>query len=235
MPCTLAGSAVPTKTVRVVLIAHSMGGLVVADALRILLDPTHANHMPGIDDAIAPLSVITLDTPYFGLSNDVLAIYAKPVAHGLLFAGSLAACTSVLPPFWMKIGLASVAAVGGLVAAAPHVKAYREFLKPLFLTSMESRLRRIQFMLDCNVPFQSYYSTAQNPNTDQICTFISVPGTLPQDVASSFKAVNTTLTSPIDAHAHMVDQSAGESVYAAFLVGVADEISGWLAHARSAV
>ncbi|KAJ3358673.1 hypothetical protein GGF32_010098 [Allomyces javanicus] len=227
---TFAATASPTRTVRVVLVAHSMGGFVVADALGILMDPTHANHVPGIDDAIIPLGVITLDTPYFGLSNDVLANYTEPTAHALVFVAALASGAPF--PTWVKVGLAAVTAVGGLVAAAPHIKLYREFLKPLFLASMESRVQRIRFMLCRDVPFKSYYSTAERPNEDRKCKFISVPTKLPLDVAQCFTAVDTMLFCPIGAHAHMVDRKAGESVYAPFLADIADEISDWL-HARS--
>ncbi|KNE58972.1 hypothetical protein AMAG_03328 [Allomyces macrogynus ATCC 38327] len=139
-----------------------MGGLVVADALRILMDSMHASHVPGIDDTITPLGVITLDTPYFGLSADVLAINTEPAAHALLALLFAAALTAGAPlPFWMKTGLAAVAVMGGLVAAAPHVKPYREFLKPLFLESMEARVQKIRCMLRRDVPIKCYYSTVR--------------------------------------------------------------------------
>ncbi|KNE58970.1 hypothetical protein AMAG_03326 [Allomyces macrogynus ATCC 38327] len=213
----------PIKTVRVVLIAHSMGGLVVADALRVLMDPTHSHHALGLDESILPLGVIALDTPYFSLSEDLLDMATAPASQALDFAQTLSAPL----PWWAKAGLAVATAVGSMVVAARHGGQYREFLTPLLMESIDERVQRVQFMLDRGVPFKCYYPEVKRPGSTTR-TFIFLPAELPEGVRACFTPIPTTLPNPVEAHVHIFDPQENPVHYGFLLADVTDDIRAWL-------
>ncbi|KAJ3364584.1 hypothetical protein GGF31_008972 [Allomyces arbusculus] len=213
----------PTKTVRVALIAHSMGGLVVADALRILMDPTHPHHAPGLDESILPLGVIALDTPYFSLSDDLLDMATTPASRALDVATTLSGPL----PWWAKAGLAVATAVGGMVVAARQGGQYREFLAPLLMESIDERVQRVRFMLDRGVPFKCYYPEVKSRD-GSTRTFIFLPATLPGEVLACFTPIPTTLPNPVEAHVHIFDPRENPIHYGFLLADVTDDIRSWL-------
>ncbi|KAJ3358672.1 hypothetical protein GGF32_010097 [Allomyces javanicus] len=213
----------PTKTVRVVLIAHSMGGLVVADALRILMDPTHAHHVPGLDESIVPLGVIALDTPYFSLSEDLLDMAAAPASRALDVATTISAPL----PWWAKAGLAVATAVGSMVVAVRHGGQYREFLTSLLMESIEECVQRVRFMLDRGVPFKCYYPEVKSRDGNTR-TFIFLPAVLPEEVRACFTPIPTTLPNPVEAHVHIFDPHENPVHYGFLLADVTDDIRAWL-------
>ncbi|KAJ3363933.1 hypothetical protein GGF32_003030 [Allomyces javanicus] len=209
----------PTTKVRVALVAHSMGGLVVSDAVRVLMDKTHPHHIPGLDEAIVPLGVIALDTPFFSLSLDVLMSLGGPASTAISTVNSVS-------------GLLSMAALAKMTAAVSTAAGtifwirYRDFLKPLLFGSTETLLERLCFVMDAGVPFRCFYPQIRNEDgTKQ--RFISFPEDVPAKVLEHFASIETKKATPIQAHTHIFDCEVNGDAYESLLQNVVDEIETW--------
>ncbi|KAJ3370606.1 hypothetical protein GGF31_003920 [Allomyces arbusculus] len=140
----------PTTKVRVVLVAHSMGGLVVSDAVRVLIDKSHQHHISGLDEAIVPLGVLAFDTPFFSLSLDVLMSLGGPASTAIGAARSVSSLLSMA-------ALARATAAVSTAAGTIFWIRYRDFLKPLLFGSTETLLDRLHLLLDKKIPFRCFY------------------------------------------------------------------------------
>ncbi|KNE62930.1 hypothetical protein AMAG_08106 [Allomyces macrogynus ATCC 38327] len=210
----------PTTKVRVVLVAHSMGGLVVSDVVRVLMDKTHPHHISGLDEAVVPLGVIALDTPFFSLSLDVLTSLGEPARNALRTAQQVSGLVSLA--LVMKITVMAGAAVGTVFWVR-----YRNFLKPLLLQSTGTLLQRLQYLMGVGVPFRCFYPEIRSQG-GAVHKFISLPDEgVPAEILEHFAPIATTKATPIEAHMHIFDRAVNGDAYESLLKAVVDVIEAW--------
>ncbi|ORZ37025.1 hypothetical protein BCR44DRAFT_1431309 [Catenaria anguillulae PL171] len=237
----------PAARLNVVLIAHSMGGLVVADAVRMLYDeddgvegsfstsfaiktvastdlvsfrqqPHPPRPRPASQHPINVLGVLAFDSPYFHLHPDMLNLAHRPLANVVDIVLNGGS-------LWTKLAaLAVPAAIGA--AMARYLPEYIEFLAPLFAESLTRRVARVQYLLDRGIRFACFYPKLAQSNPKP-WTFIYLPTALPPHISALFHPIPTNLTNPLEAHTHIFDAQLNSIPYGRLVADVVELIHSW--------
>ncbi|KAI9159394.1 hypothetical protein H9P43_008734 [Blastocladiella emersonii ATCC 22665] len=217
-----------------ILVAHSMGGLVAADAVRILTDATHPLHettAAGVDpSAIRVLGLLAFDTPYFHLQPELLNLAHRPLV-------SVVQVMMAPVSLWRKaVALAAPAVLGA--GFAHFLSNYITFLAPLFGESLARRVERLQYLLDTGVRVQCLYPKIRrrppDASTDATTaaapsSFVYIPRDLPPHITALFRPIPTTCSNPIEAHTHIFDATLDPASYGKLVVDVVALVESWLA------
>ncbi|KAI9225158.1 hypothetical protein BC828DRAFT_371697 [Blastocladiella britannica] len=204
----------------VVLVAHSMGGLVAADTVRILSDRSNPSHVAETDAAIRVLGIQAFDTPYFHLEPSLTNMARQPIVNAMSAVNSAGS-------FWVKMAALAVPLALG-AAAIRFVPAYLDFLGPLFSESMDTRAARIQYVLDQGIRFKTYYPRIDTlKHTNSSATFIYLPTDLPPSIYQHFIEIPTSQTNPVEAHTHIFDPVAHPQHYGRLVADTVQEIRDW--------
>ncbi|KAI9591463.1 hypothetical protein BDF19DRAFT_454929 [Syncephalis fuscata] len=209
--------------VNVILLGHSMGGLIVSDALQKLQDQPDNGSSLALEHQPTILALLAYDTPFFGLSSPFISRTAYTHANnwGGTFASTATLLSSAAVPA-AKLFAGSrwkAAAGGGVLAAALLGTAFanRDKVKEgvlwasehlmfagTLMNEVEMRERVDKLHTHPNVQFRCYYNVIRASNGEN-STFIHPP---PSSLASScFIPIPSQAKDEIDAHTTMFSLS----------------------------
>ncbi|KAL7752959.1 hypothetical protein RI367_001410 [Sorochytrium milnesiophthora] len=220
------------QPVNVILLAHSMGGIIAADAAHLIrtrtvvydnASSTIQAHPEAPRNPIKVIGIIAYDSPFFSLNPKLLNTIHRPLANTV--------STILSQPLWISVSTA-VAAVGAGVYASRELSRYSEFLAPLINETSTQRVDRIRDLLRADIEFRCYYPQLPDiaPSIErEINTFIRIPNDLPDQVRSLFRPLRTSELSSAKAHMAMFSPAENPLGYADLLEDTVHDIEYWMA------
>ncbi|KAJ1549950.1 hypothetical protein HK096_009525, partial [Nowakowskiella sp. JEL0078] len=201
----------------IVIIAHSMGGLLSVDAARKLRNLRQADRKVNI------CGILAFDSPYFGVNPSVVGNQTEKVLKTVSSFGSMFQSAGKLRDEPIKpassYGKAAVGGIFAVAAVAAFATAYQsspavrslannavntvaqhsEFLGPLWMIDGQfQRMNELKVMIANGFIFSGIYLRRLGGSE----TFIILPN---EPYISLFRAIEFDVTDPVDAHTHMFD------------------------------
>lgn len=186
-------AAIKNINTDVILVAHSMGGLLSIDA---------------VSTAEKVIGIISIDTPFFSLDPGVHSVVSEPLKKiassgwgfaGLALGGVLAAAAYSSGSDELKKSIGSM--------VSNHLTDTTEFLSPLW--NVSNMRPRFEVLQSRKIYFSGIYLELENKR------FCNLP---PSDLAHHFTALPMTGRDVVDCHMNMFQSN--RSSYAELLMGV---------------